>query len=101
MRVFVTGATGFVGSAVVDELIAAGHKVVGLSRNVEKGEVLGKQGAEVLRGQLEDTALLTKAAASCDATIHCGFNHDFSKYAENCAMEGRAVAAMGKAYPRH
>ncbi|MEO9166848.1 MAG: SDR family oxidoreductase [Aestuariivirga sp.] len=98
MKVFVTGATGFVGSAVVDELIAAGHKVLGLSRNLEKGEALGRQGAEVLHGQLEDHVLLVEAAASCDATIHCGFSHDFTRFAESCANEGKLVAALGKAY---
>ena len=98
MRVFVTGATGFVGSAVVDELIAAEHEVVGLSRNVEKGEVLAKQGAKVLHGQLEDHALLAEAAASCDATIHCGFSHDFTRFAESCANEGKLLEALGKAY---
>ena len=98
MKVFVTGATGFVGSAVVAELVATGHSVLGLSRNEEKGAVLAGQGAEVLHGQLEDVKLLADAARKCDATIHCGFNHDFTRFQENCIQEGKSVTAMGEAY---
>ncbi|MBG1231132.1 SDR family oxidoreductase [Aestuariivirga litoralis] len=98
MKVFVTGATGFVGAAVVDELIRNGHKVVGLSRNPDKGRALAAQGAEVLSGTLEELDKLASAAVAADATIHCGFNHDFTRFAENCAQEGRVITAMAGAY---
>lgn len=97
MKVFVTGATGFVGSAVVDELIKNGHQVTGLSRNPDKGKALAAKGAAVLEGDLTEYDKLAAAAAAADATIHCGFNHDFTRFAENCAQEGKLVAAMGQA----
>lgn len=98
MKVFVTGATGFVGSAVVDELIKNGHKVVGLSRNPDKGKALAAQGAEVLNGTLEELDKLAKAAGDADATIHCGFNHDFTRFTENCIQEGKVITAMAGVY---
>lgn len=97
MRVFVTGATGWVGSAVVQELLSAGHAVTGLSRSAEKGEALAKAGATVLAGQITDLDLLSEAAARVDGVIHCAFNHDFSRFAENCAEDERAIAALGSA----
>lgn len=97
MRVFVTGATGWVGSVVVDELLGAGHQVLGLSRSEEKAAGLAAKGAEVLRGTLDDLDLLAEAAGNADAVIHLAFNHDFSKYAENSEQDRRAIEAMGGA----
>ena len=97
MRVFVTGATGWVGGVVVDELLGAGHQVLGLSRSEERAAVLAAKGADVLRGTLDDLDRLAKAARDADAVIHLAFNHDFSKYAENSEQDRRAIEAMGEA----
>ncbi len=97
MRVFVTGATGWVGSVVVDELLGAGHQVLGLSRSEEKAAVLAAKGADVLRGTLDDLDRLAGAAGDADAVIHLAFNHDFSKFTENSEQERRAIEAMGEA----
>ncbi len=97
MRIFVTGATGFVGSAVVDELLASGHKVLGLVRSAAKTDALKRKGVDVLLGDLSDLALLAEGARECDAVIHTAFNHDFSRFAENCETDARAIEAMGQA----
>lgn len=94
MRVFVTGASGFIGQAVVRELVTNGHAVLGLARTDEKAAQLAKLGAEVQHGDLEDHASLTKGVMACDATIHLAFVHDFSRYAQANDIDRAAIGAM-------
>ena len=96
MRVFVTGATGFVGSALVPELIGAGHTVLGMTRSEQGAEALRKAGADVHHGTIEDTASLKAGASQADAVIHLAFNHDFSRMQASCAEDQRAIKAMGE-----
>ena len=95
MRVFVTGAAGFIGLATTQELIAHGHEVLGLARSDANAEALEQMGAKVHRGSLEDLDSLRKGAQQTDGTIHLAFIHDFAKFAENGQIDKRAIEAMG------
>ncbi|KAI9743283.1 MAG: hypothetical protein M1818_003129 [Claussenomyces sp. TS43310] len=95
MRVFVTGSTGFIGTAVVKELLSAGHKVLGLTRSDKGVEQLKSQGAEALHGTLEDLEVLKKAASECDAVIHLAFIHNFADFVGSCTVDRAAITAMG------
>jgi nucleoside-diphosphate-sugar epimerase len=97
MRIFLTGATGFIGSKIIPELVQAGHQVLGLTRSDAGAKELTAAGAEVHRGDLEDPTTLRRGAEKADAVIHCAFDHDFSRFLENCQKDKRNIEAIGEA----
>jgi nucleoside-diphosphate-sugar epimerase len=97
MRVFVTGASGFVGSAIVKELLGVGHEVLGLVRSDKGAEQLASTGAEVYRGDVNDLEFIQQGASACDAVIHTAFNHDFSQFKANCEADRKVIEALGDA----
>lgn len=97
MRIFLTGATGFIGSHIIPELLDRGHQVLGLARSDSGSQHLEAVGAEVHRGSLEEPEALARGAASADAVIHCAFDHNFAAFVENTRKDVRNIAAMGEA----
>jgi nucleoside-diphosphate-sugar epimerase len=97
MLIFVTGATGFIGSALVPELIQAGHRILGMTRSEAGADALRAKGAEVHHGTLEDLDSLREGAAKTDGVIHLAFNHDFSQFQKNCDDDRKAIVAIGEA----
>jgi len=97
MRVFVTGASGFVGSAIVKELLANGHQVLALVRSAKAAEQFAASGAEVLQGDVNDPEIIRQGATSCDAVIHTAFNHDFTRYKANCEADRKVIETFGDA----
>ncbi|MEM1178269.1 MAG: SDR family oxidoreductase [Acidobacteriota bacterium] len=97
MHIYVTGATGFIGSAITEELRRRGHEVTGLARNERSAEALLKAGAKVHRGNLADPDGLISIAGRVDGIVHTAFDHDFSRYVESCEADGRLLEAMARA----
>jgi len=97
MRIFLTGATGFIGSAIVPELLKCGHQVVGMTRSDDGARALKAVGAEAHRGALEDLTSIRSGAEKADAVIHTAFDHDFSRFVENCEKDRRVIGALGEA----
>jgi nucleoside-diphosphate-sugar epimerase len=97
MHIFITGGTGFVGSAVVKELISAGYEVTGLARSEPAAKILTDAGAKIYLGRLEDLEGLSKAVEKADGVIHTAFNHDFSNFKNNCEIDRQVIETIGKA----
>ncbi|UYW72773.1 SDR family oxidoreductase [Pseudocitrobacter faecalis] len=97
MRVFLTGATGFIGSRIIPELIAAGHQVTGLARSDASAKTLEALGADVYRGTLDDPESLRNGASRADAVIHTAFDHDFTNFVANCEKDRRVIRILGDA----
>lgn len=97
MRVFVTGASGFIGATVVCDLLDVGHQVLGLVRSDDAEKSVQAAGAETFRGSIDDLSSLQRGAEKADAVIHTAFNHDFSRFKENCEADGRIIRAIGEA----
>lgn len=95
MRVFLTGSTGFIGSQVTRELLAAGHQVLGLTRSQAGVDALLAMGAEPYFGDMEDLASLQRATEGCDGVIHTAFDHDFTHFVANCQKDSRVISALG------
>jgi nucleoside-diphosphate-sugar epimerase len=96
MRVFITGATGFIGTALTKELLTSGHQVLGLTRSEDGAKALAAAGAEVHHGSLQDLDSLKAGAAKADATVHLAFNHDFSTFMQNCEDDRRVIEALAE-----
>ncbi|MBT0670498.1 SDR family oxidoreductase [Novosphingobium profundi] len=96
MRIFLTGATGFIGSRILPELLAAGHEVLGLARSEDGARALAEAGVRVHRGSLEDLASMRSGAEEADAIIHTAFDHDFSRFVENCEKDRKVISAFGE-----
>ena len=95
MQVFLTGATGFIGSALIPELLSHGHQVLGLARSDDGARALEALGADVLHGDLENLDALRRGAGQADGVVHCGFIHDFTKFVHNCEVDRRAIETFG------
>jgi nucleoside-diphosphate-sugar epimerase len=96
MKIFMTGASGYVGSAILDLALASGHEIVALARSDRSAAALGAKGVTVACGSLADHAILERSAAAADAIIHTGFDHDFTRFRESCEQDQRAIAALGR-----
>ncbi|SEL78684.1 SDR family oxidoreductase [Parapedobacter koreensis] len=97
MRIFITGASGFVGSAIVQQLLQRGHEVLGLVRSEQATIQLTATRAAVLRGDVNDPEILWQGASTCDAVIHTAFNHDFSQFKANCEADRKVIETLGEA----